>query len=82
MIARRCRVVLEYVEQGEAVCWAGDARARVDSAWLHMLADDVGHWQTFPASAVVCIDWWEPRPKSEGTDDVSRPLSGSEATDV
>lgn len=57
--AQRGRLILEYVERGERHHAADKGWIKLDGPWVHFYGDDDGldHWQTWPASSVVYIDW-------------------------
>ena len=57
-VPHRARVVLNFTEQGEEQHAAEDGWARLDGPWLMFLGDETQHWQSWPAHAVVCVDWF------------------------
>lgn len=65
-VPRRARVVLRLVEEQPVEAdnqWSGECWALLDArtGWLHIFPDpdeDAGNtWQSWPAYAVVCVDW-------------------------
>jgi hypothetical protein len=54
---RRARLTLEYTELGQRQHHTSEGFARITDGWIHWLADTNDHWQSWPAHAVVCIDW-------------------------
>lgn len=54
---QRGRLVLGFIEDNERQSWAGEGWIRLDGPWIHILADEIGGWQSWPAHNVICIDW-------------------------
>jgi hypothetical protein len=52
-----CRLVLDFYDDGERQHWAGSGWGVLVYGWFVFYDDEAGHWQSWPAHAVVCVEW-------------------------
>ena len=58
---QRARVILQYLEycpdRPEQIHADCHGWALIDGDWLWFWDDELGHWQSWPARNVLCVDW-------------------------